>query len=54
MEGYLTKQGHFFKTWRRRWFVLREADRTLVYSKVCPCPRPGLSAAQSCWHCVVE
>ena len=22
MQGYLTKQGHFRKTWKKRWFVL--------------------------------
>ncbi|KAL0216152.1 hypothetical protein P9112_008336 [Eukaryota sp. TZLM1-RC] len=28
-QGYLTKQGGFFKTWKRRWFVLKEC--TLSY-----------------------
>ena len=22
MQGFLTKQGHFRKTWKKRWFVL--------------------------------
>ncbi|KAJ4455748.1 putative dual adapter for phosphotyrosine and 3-phosphotyrosine and 3-phosphoinositide [Paratrimastix pyriformis] len=28
-EGYLTKQGHIRKNWKKRWFVLR--DKTLSY-----------------------
>lgn len=31
MEGYLTKRGSFFKTWRTRWFEL--SDNTLTYYK---------------------
>ena len=30
-NGWLTKQGGFIKTWRRRWFALK--DRTLFYFK---------------------
>ena len=29
-EGYLTKQGHVRKNWKRRWFVLY-ADGELAY-----------------------
>ncbi|KAH7830901.1 putative Rho GTPase-activating protein 22/24/25 [Monocercomonoides exilis] len=29
MEGWLTKQGHFMKNWKRRWFSLRGS--TLYY-----------------------
>ena len=25
-EGFLTKQGHIFKTWRTRWFVLQRNE----------------------------
>lgn len=28
-EGWATKQGHIFKTWKRRWFVLK--DSTISY-----------------------
>ncbi|KAK2949960.1 hypothetical protein BLNAU_15103 [Blattamonas nauphoetae] len=31
MEGWLTKQGHVRKNWKRRWFSLRE--NTLFYSE---------------------
>jgi len=27
--GYLTKEGHFYKTWKKRWFILK--DDTLYY-----------------------
>ena len=31
MEGYLTKRGSFFKTWRTRWFDL--SGNKLIYYK---------------------
>ena len=30
-EGFLTKEGEKFKTWKRRWFELR--DGILTYAK---------------------
>ena len=30
-SGYLTKRGHFIKSWRRRWFKLEKLK--LTYSK---------------------
>eukprot|EP01118_Nematostelium_gracile_P004408 TRINITY_DN1515_c0_g1_i2.p1 TRINITY_DN1515_c0_g1~~TRINITY_DN1515_c0_g1_i2.p1 ORF type:complete len:636 (+),score=184.40 TRINITY_DN1515_c0_g1_i2:1123-3030(+) len=30
-KGWLTKEGGTFKTWRRRWMVLK--DRTIIYAK---------------------
>ncbi len=29
MEGYLVKEGHFFLSWKKRWFVLSE--NKLIY-----------------------
>jgi uncharacterized protein YbjT (DUF2867 family) len=57
MEGWLEKEGHFFKTWQRRWFVV-EKHRVAYYdseqkqnlkgtyvldkeSKIVPCPQKG-------------
>lgn len=37
-EGYLTKQGRFPRTWRVRWFVLR--NNYLSYYKTKQSPRP--------------
>jgi len=31
LSGYLNKQGHLFKTWRRRFFILNDAERLLFY-----------------------
>jgi len=31
-EGYLTKQGGFFKTWHKRWFILKK-DSLVYYQK---------------------
>jgi hypothetical protein len=28
MEGWLEKQGHMFKTWKKRWVVLEQQDET--------------------------
>ena len=36
-EGWATKQGGFWKTWKRRWFVL--SGKTLEYSK-----QPGVQS----------
>lgn len=32
-SGWLTKRGHFIKSWRRRWFKLEKLR--LTYSKAC-------------------
>ncbi|KAI6660847.1 Dual adapter for phosphotyrosine and 3-phosphotyrosine and 3-phosphoinositide isoform X1 [Oopsacas minuta] len=31
-SGYLTKQGHVFKNWKRRWFTIKENDLTYYKS----------------------
>lgn len=31
-EGWLIKQGGFIKTWKQRWFILRN-DKNLYYYK---------------------
>lgn len=51
-EGYLTKQGGNFKTWRRRWFSVR--SKQMLYFKekgvgVCACARMYLATCL-CGH----
>lgn len=31
MEGWLEKEGHIFKTWKKRWCVLDKSSGTLCY-----------------------
>ena len=44
MEGWLIKQGHKFKTWRKRWFVLSGFE--LKYYRSGPHASKGLSGIE--------
>ena len=44
-EGWLTKMGGFFPTWKRRWFVLE--DKTLIYSTMPGVPPKGIITIDS-------
>ena len=50
MEGWLSKKGRFFKNWKKRWFLVKDAH--LIYlteEKGCLSNRPGLSSFLQCF-----
>eukprot|EP01103_Thecamoeba_quadrilineata_P018180 TRINITY_DN679_c0_g1_i1.p1 TRINITY_DN679_c0_g1~~TRINITY_DN679_c0_g1_i1.p1 ORF type:complete len:742 (+),score=86.98 TRINITY_DN679_c0_g1_i1:535-2760(+) len=49
-KGYLTKQGHFMKNWKKRFFVLK--SEFLYYYRTAIDPKPAGSI--NLWNCRVE